>query len=72
MLHLKPCDARRGPFAAYSGLTKHMTLNDAIKEVVMVENDGKWVVCCDIRGASERPEQFDSMVPAMKGQFGEG
>ena len=72
VMYLKPCDARRGPFAAYGGLTKHMPLNDAIKKGVLLENDGKWVVCCDIRGAAERPEQFDSMIPAMKEQFGEG
>ena len=49
-----------------------MTLHDAIKKGVMVESEGKWVVCCDIRGAPERPEQFDTMVSAMKEQCGEG
>ena len=72
MMHLKPCNAHRGPFSLYGGLTRHMTLNEAIKKGVMVEQEGKWVVCCDLRGAAERPEQFDSMVPAMQEQFREG
>ena len=71
-MHLKPCNARRGPFGPYNGLTKHMTLNNAITKGVLIENDGKWVVCCDFRGATERPEQFDTMIPAMRQQFGEG
>ena len=29
-------------------------------------------MCCDIKGASERPEQFDKMIPALRAQFGEG
>ena len=29
-------------------------------------------MCLDIKGASERPEQFDTMIPALKEQFGEG
>ena len=30
------------------------------------------MVCCEIKGASERPEQFDTMIPALTEQFGEG
>ena len=69
---LPPRVARRGPFAMYSGLTSHMTLDNAIRQSRLVESEGKWVVCCDIKGASERPEQFDTMIPALREQFGEG
>ena len=49
-----------------------MTLDNAIRQNLLVESEGKWVVCCDIKGASERPEQFDRMIPALREQFGEG
>ena len=65
-------NARRGPFATYGGLTSHMTVNEAIQQQLLVESEGKWAVCLDIKGASERPEQFDTMIPALKEQFGEG
>ena len=65
---LPPWVACRGPFAVYSGLTTHMTLDNAIRQNLLVESEGKWVVCCDIKGASEleRPEQFDTMIPALR------
>ena len=69
---LPPRVARRGPFAMYGGLTSHMTLDNAIRQNRLVESEGKWVVCCEIKGASERPEQFDTMIPALREQFGEG
>ena len=56
----------------YSGLTTHMTLHAAIQQNLLTESEGKWVVCCEIKGASERPEQFDTMIPALREQFGEG
>ena len=71
-MNSRPWNARRGPFAMYSGLTTHMTLHAAIQQNLLIESEGKWVVCCDIKGASERPEQFDTMIPALREQFGEG
>ena len=46
-------------FMLYSGGNKHTTMRETLKEGVLLENEGKWLVCCEIRGAAERPEQFD-------------
>ena len=57
-LSLTSLNIRRGPFALYNGLNRFTTMRETLNAVVLLENEaeGKWQVCCEFRGAAERPE----------------